>query len=172
MSTGSISAPLMVEMSPRCFICGIRLLVTRIEKGSTSDAHKGVIPEIKPPRKSPGAIEKAAEGHRFLFICANLLHKVGIRYLHTVTDNKDTVCITRIFHISAEDDRCILSSNSIVWQMRLVLSQAISVEPLPPKVSTTMEFSRLELPMGYAKRSSGLEVGWFYFSSAYRSSRW
>ena len=109
MSTGSTSAPLMAEISPRCFICGIRLLVTRIGKGSTSDAHKGIIPEIKPPKgKPPEPSNRLPRVIGFLFICTNLLHKVGIRYLHTVTDNKYTVCITRIFHISAEDNRCVL----------------------------------------------------------------
>lgn len=109
MSTGSTSVPLIPEISPRCFICGMRLLVTRIGKGSTSDAHKGVIPEIKPPKGNPPEPSKRLPRViGFLFICTNLLHKVGKRYLHTITDNKDTVCITRIFHISAEDNRCVL----------------------------------------------------------------
>ena len=40
------------------------------------------------------------------------------------------------------------SSSSIMQQIRFDCSQAIIVEPLPPKVSSTMAFSWEELPMG------------------------
>ena len=40
------------------------------------------------------------------------------------------------------------SSNSIMQQTRFICSQAIMVEPLPPKVSITTAFSWVEFPMG------------------------
>lgn len=56
-STGSISAPLILLMSPRCTISGKRRRVTAIGYGSTSLAHAGVNPHKlaasgKPPEPS------------------------------------------------------------------------------------------------------------------------
>ena len=56
-STGSISAPFILLISPRCTILGKRLRVTAIGYGSTSLAHTGSIPHMlaasgKPPEPS------------------------------------------------------------------------------------------------------------------------
>ena len=57
ISTGSSCVPSMLQMLPRCCICGKRVVVTRIGKGSISLAHTGSIPTLvaasgKPPEPS------------------------------------------------------------------------------------------------------------------------
>lgn len=44
ISTGSISAPFILDTSPRCFIFGNRLRVTAIGNGSISEAQTGSMP--------------------------------------------------------------------------------------------------------------------------------
>ena len=51
----------------------------------------------------------------------------------------------------------------MVRQIRSVCSQAMRVEPEPPKGSSTTEFAILELPMGYASSGIGFMVGWSPF---------
>lgn len=78
---------------------GVRLVVTRTGKGSISDAHTGVIPEIKPPKGKP-----AEPSNRLPRVILFMLH------LHSsycvfegeflaVTDDIDAV---RLFLVTAD----------------------------------------------------------------------
>ena len=57
------------------------------------------------------------------------------------------------------------SSSSDVQQILFVCSQAISVLPLPPNGSSTIQFATLEFFIGYAISGTGFIVGWspFFF---------
>ena len=53
MSTGLISAPLILEMSPKCVTLGNRFVVTRLGKISSLTAHLDSIPESHLPSGKP-----------------------------------------------------------------------------------------------------------------------
>ena len=106
MSTGGIAAPLILDISPKCCIHGSLLLVTRIGKGSISDAHSGVIPFRIPPKGNPPDPSNKLPKVR-LFILHRLC-KFGVWDFLTVSLHKYIIGAVGMLNISPQDNRGVL----------------------------------------------------------------
>ena len=87
----------------------------------------------------------------------NLFYEICVHELLALTLDKDILGSDAALRRITE---AYFSSSSIMKQALFVCSQAIIVEPEPPKVSITIALSCEELQIGYPRRSSGLLVGW------------
>ena len=107
MSTGSMSAPLMEDTSPRCRIPGSRFVVTRMGKGSISEAHTGVIPASRPPRGKPPEPSNRLPSFN-LSTGADLFDQVYVGDAFPVPEDVDAAGVPGTLRIAPEDDRCVL----------------------------------------------------------------
>nr|DAK40850.1 MAG TPA: hypothetical protein [Caudoviricetes sp.] len=89
---------------------GKRIVVTRMAKGSTSDAHSGAIPARVPPNGNPPEPSKRLPRVSCLFsrTAFHLFHKVGIGQRLSITLHGYLIRVAEILHIAAKDDGGIL----------------------------------------------------------------
>ena len=78
--------------------------------GSISEAQTGVIPQSSPPKGKPPEPSNRLPRVRFLSLifALHLFHKVGVRYLFSVSHHIHAIGIAGIVHIPPQDDRGVL----------------------------------------------------------------
>lgn len=113
-------------------------MVTRIGNGSISEAHTGVIPASSPPKGNPPEPSNRLPRVKGLFVMGRYL---AILVFLAVPQNADLLIRAGLLNVPLHDDIAEFSSSSMVQQMRSVCSQAMSVEPEPPKGSRTTLFA-------------------------------
>src|SRR3712207_2925264 len=105
MSTGSISLPLILQMSPKCFTSGILFVVTLMGNGSISEQLIGLIPTSFAPKQNPplpsNRLHKVRGLPFLFFIYFHLFYQILIFHFLISTKHKHTLCITGIFYISS-----------------------------------------------------------------------